>query len=69
MLFRFGDPEYDDRTLAIVDVAKHRNGPTGEVRLNFEDSLTRFGDRADVGRDDGDSVPDGADDGGDGVEA
>lgn len=42
-----GDPEFEDKRLAIVDVAKHRNGPTGEVRLNFEDSLTRFNDRAD----------------------
>jgi len=41
------DPEFEDKTLAIVDVAKHRNGPTGEVRLNFEESLTRFSDRAD----------------------
>ena len=43
------DPEHDDMRLAIVDVAKHRNGPTGEVRLDFDDTLTRFGDRADVG--------------------
>ena len=42
-----GDPEYEDKRLAIVDVAKHRNGPTGVVRLDFDDSLTRFGDRAD----------------------
>ena len=42
-----GDPEAEDKTLAIVDVAKHRNGPTGEVRLNFDESLTRFHDRAD----------------------
>ncbi|HOE60498.1 MAG TPA: replicative DNA helicase [Kiritimatiellia bacterium] len=42
-----GDPEFDDKLLAIVDVAKHRNGPTGEVRLNFEDTLTRFSDRTD----------------------
>ena len=42
-----GDDERADLLLAIVDVAKHRNGPTGEVRLNFEDQLTRFGDRAD----------------------
>ena len=46
-----GDPEAEDRRLAIVDVAKHRNGPTGEVRLDFEDSLTRFGDRVDQGND------------------
>ena len=44
-----GSEESEDRLLAIVDVAKHRNGPTGEVRLNFEDDLTRFGDRADSG--------------------
>jgi replicative DNA helicase len=44
-----GDPEHDDERLAIVDVAKHRNGPTGEVRLDFEGELTRFGDRADAG--------------------
>lgn len=40
-----GDPEYEDTRLAIVDVAKHRNGPIGEVRLDFEDSYTRFSDR------------------------
>ena len=28
--------------LAVVDVAKNRNGATGEVNLNFEDTLTRF---------------------------
>ncbi|OGV69894.1 MAG: replicative DNA helicase [Lentisphaerae bacterium RIFOXYA12_FULL_48_11] len=39
------DEEQNDQTLAIVDVAKHRNGPTGEVRLNFEDRFTRFRDR------------------------
>lgn len=39
------DPEHEDSTLAIVEVAKHRNGPTGEVRLNFEDEYTRFTDR------------------------
>ena len=39
------DNEYNDSTLAIVDVAKNRNGPTGEVRLNFEDEYTRFRDR------------------------
>ena len=44
-----GGDEYEDKRLAIVDVAKHRNGPTGEVRLDFDDSLTRFGDRVDQG--------------------
>jgi len=46
-----GDDEYEDETLAIVDVAKHRNGPTGEVRLNFEEKLTRFRDRVEHGVD------------------
>ena len=39
------DEEAHDRTLAIVDVAKQRNGPTGEIRLNFIDELTRFENR------------------------
>ena len=42
-----GDPEAADETLAIVDVAKNRNGPVGEARLNFEAQYTRFSDRAD----------------------
>jgi replicative DNA helicase len=42
-----GDPEGEDLRLAIIDVAKHRNGPTGEVRLNFNDAITRFSDRSD----------------------
>ena len=46
-----GHEENSDLTLAIVDVAKHRNGPTGEVRLNFEDQITRFSDRTDQGGD------------------
>ena len=36
------DKDSADLKLAIVDIAKHRNGPTGEVRMNFEDSFTRF---------------------------
>lgn len=39
------DERRDDETLAIVDVAKQRNGPTGEVELNFEAEYTRFQDR------------------------
>ena len=38
------DEEKDDTTLAVLDVAKQRNGPTGEVRLYFEEDYTRFGD-------------------------
>ena len=40
------DKEYGDKTLAYVDVAKNRNGPTGEVKLNFFDQFTQFTDRA-----------------------
>ncbi len=43
------DPRYDESTpsLAIVDVAKHRNGPTNdEVRLLFDEDFTRFRDCA-----------------------
>ena len=39
------DEEAEDTLLAIVDVAKQRNGPTGEIRLNFEEDYTRFRDR------------------------
>jgi len=35
-----------DETLAIIDVAKNRNGETGEVKVNFFREYTRFGDRA-----------------------
>ena len=34
-----------DETLAIIDVAKNRNGETGEVKVNFFREYTRFGDR------------------------
>jgi len=40
------DPEHNDETLAIIDIVKHRNGPTGDdVKLNFEQEFTRFRDR------------------------
>ncbi|MDD5708050.1 MAG: replicative DNA helicase, partial [Kiritimatiellae bacterium] len=59
-----GDKESDDLRLAIVDVAKHRNGPTGEVRLDFDDKFTRFYDRADGTVGFTDVVPENADDAG-----
>ena len=41
-----GDPEHGDLLLAIVDVAKHRNGPTKDrVPFNFEEQFTLFLDR------------------------
>ena len=37
------DPEHDKSALAIVEVAKHRNGPTAErIPLFFDAGLTRF---------------------------
>jgi replicative DNA helicase len=50
------DPETGDKTLAILDLAKQRNGPTGEIRLNFIEELTRFQDRAREGVDQRDTV-------------
>jgi replicative DNA helicase len=40
------DPEHDDERLAYVEVAKHRNGPCGIVKLNFEAEYTRFENRS-----------------------
>ncbi|MCZ7593027.1 MAG: replicative DNA helicase [Kiritimatiellae bacterium] len=39
------DPDFNDKSLAIVELAKHRNGETGIIRLNFHDETTRFSDR------------------------
>ncbi|MBR2838451.1 MAG: replicative DNA helicase [Kiritimatiellae bacterium] len=39
------DPESQDQTLAYVDIAKNRNGETGEVTMNFIREWTRFLDR------------------------
>ena len=51
------DPEREDETLTMLDIAKHRNGPTGTLRLNFEEEFTRFTDRTDQGVD-GDEIVD-----------
>jgi replicative DNA helicase len=40
------DDNREDPTLAILDIAKQRNGPTGEIRLTFVDEITRFENRA-----------------------
>jgi replicative DNA helicase len=39
------DPDSADLRLAIIDVAKNRNGETGEVKVNFDREFTRFSDR------------------------
>ena len=42
-----GSAGSDQPNLAVVDVAKNRNGRTGEVKLTFVDELTQFTDAAD----------------------
>jgi replicative DNA helicase len=42
----------DDKTLSILNIAKHRNGPTGDIHLHFEEEYTRFEDRVRHGVDD-----------------
>lgn len=37
-----------DESLAILDIAKHRNGETGEVKLSFLREYTRFEDRIEI---------------------
>lgn len=34
--------DFEDKSLAIVDVAKHRNGAVGEIRMNFIEDYTLF---------------------------
>jgi len=40
------DDNRGDPSLAILDIAKQRNGPTGEIHLTFVDEITRFENRA-----------------------
>jgi replicative DNA helicase len=36
------NPESDDRALAEIIIAKHRNGPTGTARLVFQPQRAEF---------------------------
>ena len=47
------DPKYNEleQKLAVVDVAKQRNGRTGEIDMVFEEEFTRFRDHAPRGTD------------------
>jgi len=40
------NPETPDKGIAEVIVAKHRNGPVGDIRLSWRPELTKFGDLA-----------------------
>jgi replicative DNA helicase len=51
-----GHKDHEDQRLAYVDVAKHRNGATGLVKMNFEDYCIRFEDRDTRGGTDEDSA-------------
>jgi replicative DNA helicase len=40
------EQDLENKGLAIIDLAKHRNGPTGTVKLHFSDKYTKFQDLA-----------------------
>ena len=40
------NPDSPDRGTAEIIIAKHRNGPTGSVKLSFVDRYARFGNIA-----------------------
>ncbi len=55
IMFLYRDDVYNDdsneRGICEVDIAKHRSGPTGMVKLAFDSKLTRFSELEQYGRD------------------
>jgi replicative DNA helicase len=51
MLYReeYYDPDTPDRGIAEIIITKHRNGPTGTIKLLFEPQFTRFRNLASPG--------------------
>ena len=41
-----GEDTEHNETDAVIIIEKQRNGPTGDVELNWEREFTRFSDRA-----------------------
>ncbi len=52
MLYRdeYYNPDTPDRGIAEICITKHRNGPTGVVKLLFDPQFTRFRNIANPGR-------------------
>ena len=40
------NPNSEEKNVAEINIAKHRNGPTGSVKLHFSDKYTKFQDLA-----------------------
>ena len=41
------NPDSEEKGIAQIMVKKHRNGPTGDVKLTFLDKFAKFGDFSD----------------------
>ncbi|MEM1368887.1 MAG: DnaB-like helicase C-terminal domain-containing protein, partial [Cyanobacteria bacterium P01_H01_bin.15] len=52
MLYRdaYYNPDSPDQNIAELLIVKHRNGPTGTVKLLFQPELTKFANLANSGQ-------------------